>query len=204
MSPLAARMAFAAASYLLGSFPTGYLAVMAGSRRDIRSLGSGATGATNVLRVGGWKPALFVALVDILKGALPAVLAMRLFGEPGFAAQAASLAVLGHCFPITLGFRGGKGVATAAGAMAALAPWPAVASLAVFAVTIAVTRFVSLGSLLAAAAFPAFARLLGAPPETSAWSLAVVLIIVLRHVGNIRRLIQGHEPKLGAHQGGTP
>ncbi len=129
---------------------------------------------------------------------------MRLFGEPGFAAQAASLAVLGHCFPVTLGFRGGKGVATAAGAMAALAPWPAAASLAVFAATIAMTRFVSLGSLLAAAAFPAFARLLGAPPETSAWSMAIVLVIVLRHVGNIRRLMQGREPKIGARQGGKP
>ncbi len=203
MSPLAARLAFAAASYLVGSFPTGYLVVKAGSRRDIRSLGSGATGATNVLRVGGWKPALFVAFVDIFKGALPAILAICLFGDPGFAAQAAALAVLGHCFPVTLGFRGGKGVATAAGAMAALAPWPAVASLAVFAVTIAVTRFVSLGSLLAAAAFPAFAWLLGAPPKTSAWSMAVVLVIVLRHVGNIRRLIQGREPKLGARQGGS-
>jgi glycerol-3-phosphate acyltransferase PlsY len=203
MSPITARLAFAAASYLLGSFPTGYLVLRACSRRDIRTLGSGATGATNVLRVSGWKSALPVALVDILKGALPAFLALRFFGDPGFAVQAASLAVLGHCFPVTIGFRGGKGVATAAGAMAALAPWPAAASAVVFAATVAATRYVSLGSLLAAAAFPAFALLLGAPPKTAAWSVAIVLVIVLRHAGNIRRLLQGRESRLGASDRGT-
>lgn len=204
MSPSAVRLAFAAASYLLGAFPTGYLAVKARSRLDIRTLGSGATGATNVLRVGGWRSALPVALVDILKGALPAVLALRLFDDPAFAAQAASLAVLGHCFPVYIGFRGGKGVATAAGAMAALAPWPAAACLAVFATAVAVTRYVSLGSLLAAAAFPALALLLGESPPAAGWSVAIVLVIFVRHAGNIRRLLQGREAKLGARDEEKP
>lgn len=204
MSPNAARLAFAAASYLLGAFPTGYLVVKARSRRDIRTLGSGATGATNVLRVGGWRSALPVALVDILKGALPAVLGLHLFDDPAFAAQAASLAVLGHCYPVYIGFRGGKGVATAAGAMAALAPWPAAASLAVFVSAVAVTRYVSLGSLLAAAAFPAWAVLFGASPPAAAWSVAIVLVIFVRHAANIRRLVQGREPKLGARDKEKP
>jgi glycerol-3-phosphate acyltransferase PlsY len=202
MTPTAARLGFAAASYLLGAFPTGYLLIRSRTRRDIRSLGSGATGATNVLRVAGWRAALPVAVIDLAKGAIPACLALRLFGDPAFSAQAASLAVLGHCYPVYIGFRGGKGVATAAGAMAALAPLPAAASLALFAAVVAATRYVSLGSILAAAAFPGFALLFGVPASIAAWSVPIAVIILVRHAANIRRLLAGRELKLGA-QGGT-
>jgi glycerol-3-phosphate acyltransferase PlsY len=201
MIPTAARLTFASASYLLGAFPTGYLAVRLRTRRDIRALGSGATGATNVLRVSGWKSALPVAVADILKGAIPAWLALRLFDDPAFAAQAAFLAVLGHCFPVYIGFRGGKGVAAAAGAMAALAPLAAAAALGVFIAVVAAVRYVSLGSILAAAAFPGFAFLFGPGGTTAVWSLPIVGLILLRHAGNMGRLLAGKEPKLGTHPG---
>lgn len=201
MSPTAARLIFAAASYLLGAFPTGYLAVRLRSGRDIRSLGSGATGATNVLRASGWKTALPVALIDLIKGALPAWLALHLFGDPAFAAAAAALAVLGHCFPVFIRFRGGKGVATAAGAMAVLAPPAAAAALGVFLIVVAASRYVSLGSILAAAAFPAFACAFGPRRAAALGSLPIVVLILLRHVPNIRRLLSGREPKLGTAAG---
>jgi glycerol-3-phosphate acyltransferase PlsY len=195
------RLGFAAAAYLLGAFPTGYLLVRARTRSDIRSLGSGATGATNVLRAGGWRAALAVAVIDLLKGAVPAVLALRFFADPAFSAQAASLAVLGHCYPVYIGFRGGKGVATAAGAMAALAPLPAAASLALFAVIVAMTRYVSLGSVLAAAAFPGLALLARVAPAIAVWSVPIVVLILVRHAPNIRRLLAGREAKLGDRSG---
>jgi acyl phosphate:glycerol-3-phosphate acyltransferase len=203
MTPTAARLVFAAAAYLIGAFPTGYLAVRMRARRDIRTLGSGATGATNVLRVSGWKTAVPVAAIDIFKGAIPAWLAMRLFGDPAFAALAAFLAVLGHCFPVYIGFRGGKGVAAAAGAMAALAPFAAAACLGVFLAALAAARYVSLGSILAAIAFPGFAFLFRPERPTAAWSLPIVLLILLRHAGNIGRLLAGTEPKLGTGTGVT-
>lgn len=198
MSPTASRLAFAVASYLLGAFPTGYLAVRLRSGRDVRSQGSGGTGATNVLRASGWATALPVALVDMLKGAVPAWLALRWFDDPVFAGLAAALAVLGHCYPVSLGFRGGKGVATGAGAMAVLSPLPTAAMLGLFLVLVAAFRFVSLGSILAASAFPILTGLFGRGWTAALVSLPTVLIILVRHAANIRRLLAGREPRLGA------
>ena len=197
MSPLLTKILFAAASYLAGAFPTGYLLVRARQKKDIRDFGSGATGATNVLRLQGWRGALPVALVDILKGFLPALAAARMFSDPGFPALCASLAVLGHCFPVYIGFRGGKGVATAGGAMLAIAPGAAGLSFAVFVLTVVLTRYVSLGSVLAALAFPGFLLLLGAPVRAALWSLPLLAVILARHAGNLRRLRRGEERKLG-------
>ena len=191
------KVLFAVASYLLGSIPTGYLLVRAVDRRDIRRLGSGATGATNVFRVKGLKFALPVMIVDILKGFLPALLGMRIFHDPFLAGLAGFLAVVGHCFPFSIGFRGGKGVATSLGALSALALPPVLLSLAVFIVTVAVSRFVSLGSILAALFFPLFVRLVGAPAVIFYWSLPVVALVIFKHGDNIRRLIGGSEPRLG-------
>ncbi len=202
MSPVGSRLAFAAASYLLGAFPTGYLAVRLRSGRDVRSQGSGGTGATNVLRASGWATALPVAMIDMLKGAAPAWLALRWLGDPVFAGLAAALAVLGHCYPISLGFRGGKGVATGAGAMAVLAPLPMAAALGLFLAVVAAFRYVSLGSILAAAAFPVFVGIFGRGWTAALVGLPIVMIIFVRHAPNIRRLLSGREPKLGSARRG--
>jgi len=191
------KILLAAASYFLGAFPTGYLLFKLSSRNDIRRFGSGATGATNVLRLKGWRLALPVALIDVAKGAAPALVAARMFGEPGFASLCASLAVIGHCFPVYIGFKGGKGVATAAGAMFALAPGPAALCLAVFILSVVLTRFVSLGSILAASFFPVFSILLREPRALILWSIPLVFVILGRHASNIVRLFRGTETPFG-------
>jgi len=191
------KIAFAVLSYLVGSFPFGYLFFWASEKKDIRAFGSRATGATNVLRLKGWRYALPVAFADILKGFLPALLAQKLFHDPQWSVICASLAVLGHCFPVYIGFRGGKGVATGGGAMFSIAFFPTLCSLGVLVVTITLTRFVSLGSILAALAFPLFLLLFRTPAALVALSLPIVLIILVRHADNIRRLISGTERKFG-------
>ena len=99
------KVVIAVASYLLGSIPTGYLIVRSAGRRDIRDFGSGSTGATNVLRVKGWRSAILVAAVDILKGSLPALVASRVTGDVAFASFSSFLAVVGHCYPFSIGFK---------------------------------------------------------------------------------------------------
>lgn len=191
------KILFAALAYFMGAFPSGYLFFRAGGKKDIRSFGSGATGATNVLRLKGWKYALPVAFIDLLKGFLPAFLALKIFRDPGLAAVCASLAVLGHCFPVYIGFKGGKGVATAAGAMFAVALKPTLLSLIIFVLTVALTGFVSLASILAALSFPFFMLLFKMPANLILLSLPILLIILIRHAENIKRLIGGQERKFG-------
>jgi glycerol-3-phosphate acyltransferase PlsY len=184
-------------SYVLGSVPTGYLVVRILARRDVRDMGSGNTGATNVLRVRGWKMALPVAVFDVLKGFLPVALALKGFDDPAFAAFCGLLAVLGHCFPFAIGFRGGKGMATSLGAFAAIAWAPCLASFGLFVVVISLTRFVSLASILAALAFPAVYLAGGGPAAAGAIALAISAVVILRHRSNIGRLLHGTERKLG-------
>jgi len=191
------KVIFVAAAYLLGSIPTGYLLVRSADRRDIRGLGSGSTGATNVLRVKGWKFALPVMAVDVLKGFLPAFLAIRIFGDYRLAAVSGFLAVLGHCFPFAIGFRGGKGVATSMGAFAGLSIPPFAASLGVFALVVAATRFVSLGSILAAVSFPFLFLLFRGPRQVFIWALTIAALVILKHRENLGRLLRGRERKLG-------
>ncbi len=191
------KILFAALAYFMGAFPSGYLFFRAGEKKDIRSFGSGATGATNVLRLKGWKYALPVAFIDLLKGFLPAFLALKIFRDPGLAAVCASLAVLGHCFPVYIGFKGGKGVAAAAGAMFAVALKPTLLSLIIFVLTVALTGFVSLASILAALSFPFFMLLFKMPANLILLSLPILLIILIRHAENIKRLIGGQERKFG-------
>jgi glycerol-3-phosphate acyltransferase PlsY len=191
------KVLFAAASYLLGSIPTGYLLVRLSGRKDVRDLGSGSTGATNVLRVQGLKAAVPVAVVDVLKGFLPAFLALEWSADPVFAAVCGLLAAVGHCFPFAIGFRGGKGVATSLGAYAAIAIGPCLASVGVFFVVVALTRYVSLGSILASLAFPVLVLATGGPAGVFAVSLALAALIVFQHRGNIARLAAGTERRLG-------
>jgi len=185
------------ASYLLGSVPSGYLMVRWTGRKDVRDYGSRSTGATNVLRVGGWKTALPVALFDILKGFLPVFLAGKLAGDPLLAALCGAAAVVGHCFPFAIGFRGGKGVATALGAFAAISAVPVLASAGVFLVVVSLTRYVSLGSVLAALVYPAVFLAVGGRRAVALVAAGLAVLIVLRHRANIARLLEGTERKLG-------
>lgn len=184
-------------AYFIGSIPTGFLIYRMSEKKDIRGQGSQSTGATNILRLKGWKFALPVAAFDILKGFIPTFLALKYFPEKRVALVCAFLAVLGHCFPVFIKFRGGKGVATTVGAYAALALNPLLSALAVFILTIALTRYVSLGSLLASSSFPLLAYLFKEDAEVMVLSLAIFLLILIRHRGNVQRLIQGKERKLG-------
>jgi acyl phosphate:glycerol-3-phosphate acyltransferase len=191
------RILIAIAAYLVGSIPTGYLLVRLTARKDIRQFGSRSMGATNVLRVKGWKIALPVAAFDVLKGFLPAFFALKYSGDPAFAAFCAFLSVIGHCFPFSIGFKGGKGVATSLGAYAAIAWIPLLACIGFFLIVIAVSRYVSLGSLVGSLAFPFIVLLTGGQKGVVAVSLAIAVLVFFQHRGNIGRLVKGTERKLG-------
>mgnify|MGYP000609637910 CR=1 FL=1 len=191
------KIVVALASYLLGSIPTGYLLVRLSGKRDVRTFGSGSTGATNVLRVKGWKVAFPVAVFDVLKGFLPAFLALRWFEDPVFAAVCGLLAVVGHCYPFSIGFRGGKGVATSLGAFAAIAWAPCLGGLGLFLLVAGLTRLVSLGSILGSLSFPAILLASGGSASVTAVSFGIAALVIIRHRTNIGRLIRGTERKIG-------
>ncbi|SNB55344.1 acyl-phosphate glycerol-3-phosphate acyltransferase [Arboricoccus pini] len=181
-------------AYLIGSIPFGFLITRLAGAGDIRTIGSGNIGATNVLRTGRKSLALLTLLADLLKGAVPVWVAFGLLGpEAGLAAGAAT--VLGHCFPVWLSFKGGKGVATAAGVILALTPLVLVPILAVFIIVVWLTRYVSLGSMLAAALAPIVALLLGHEGPALLF-LGLALLIVAKHGPNLGRLIGGTESKV--------
>jgi glycerol-3-phosphate acyltransferase PlsY len=186
------------AAYLIGAIPVGWLVARAFGVGDIRRHGSGNIGATNVLRTLGRLPAIVTLLGDVLKGYLAVALAARLTqGDPVAVAVAAVAAVVGNCWSVFLGFRGGKGVATGLGALLRLVPWATLAALPVFIAIVATLRFVSLGSLMAAVCVPLGALLLGYPRASVVAALAVALIVVGRHHANIARLRAGTEPRFG-------
>jgi len=191
------KILFIVLSYLLGAVPTGYLAFKLSARGDIREHGSRNTGATNVMRLRGWKLAVPVAIADVFKGFLPAFLAFRLFGDTRLALAASFVAVVGHCYPVYIRFRGGKGVATTIGAAAAVDPLPLLGCAVLFLFVVGLTLYVSLGSILAVSALPILSLLLGAGPATVLWGVAIAALIILRHKGNIGRLLAGRERKLG-------
>ena len=144
------KILFCLGCYLLGAFPTGYVLYRLTEKKDIRRFGSGSTGATNVLRTKGLALALPVIVVDLAKGFLPVFLGSRWFpGHAWVPLAGAFLAVMGHCYPVFIRFRGGKGVASSLGAMAGLGLGPFLLSLAVFCGVVALSRYVSLGSILA-------------------------------------------------------
>lgn len=186
------------AAYLVGAIPTGYLIARAFGF-DIRNFGSGGTGATNVGRKLGVRAALLVALVDAAKGAFAVWLGLR-FGGPGswLLAGAVVAAIAGHAWPVYIGFRGGKSVATGGGAVVLLFPWATLIGLGLGAVTVALTRFVSLGSLVAATVVVLLVALGSATTAEKAMVLGAAAIVVYRHKANIRRLLTGTENRLGA------
>jgi glycerol-3-phosphate acyltransferase PlsY len=190
-------------SYLLGSFPTSIVVGKVFFRRDIRAEGSGNAGGTNTFRVFGWKAGVLVVLVDVGKGVAAALLASRLAVGSSLPPDAIRLAcgtaaTFGHVWTVFAGFRGGKGVATAAGTLAAVAPLPFLAALAAFALGILSTGIVSVGSLAAAVVFPAAAlvfRASGLPISDVLLGFAFLLapLIFWTHRKNLGRLLRGEE-----------
>ncbi|MDM7458326.1 MAG: glycerol-3-phosphate 1-O-acyltransferase PlsY, partial [Paracoccus sp. (in: a-proteobacteria)] len=181
--------------YLLGSIPFGLVITRALGLGDLRRIGSGNIGATNVLRTGNKGAALATLLLDSGKGAI-AVLLARHFGGETAAVLAGAAAFLGHCFPVWLRFNGGKGVATFLGTLVALS-WPlGLLACATWALTALVSRISSLSALMAAVTTPAFAWGLGRL-DIAAASAFMAALIFLRHQANISRLMQGTEPRIG-------
>jgi glycerol-3-phosphate acyltransferase PlsY len=197
---LATLILTALAAYLLGSVPFGVVITRALGLGDLRQIGSGNIGATNVLRTGHKGAAAATLVLDAAKGGVAVLIARALVGEDG--AQVAALAsFLGHLFPVWLGFRGGKGVATFLGTLLALA-WPVgLACCATWGVTAAISRISSLAALMAAALSAFWAFFLG---EGRLLALLVILTILVyaRHAANIARLKAGTEPKIGAKKQG--
>jgi len=191
----------AIAGYLIGSFPTGYLLGRLLQGIDIRDYGSGATGATNVLRVLGPKAFVFTMLVDALKGWIPVLLTWYITGSHELQVAVGIAAILGHDFPLYIGFRGGRGVATSFGVYAAFL-FPLAAGLAAMGLFIVLAfRYMSLMSLITVPAGALILLLLALvgwiPWVYVVFGAAASLLVTLRHLGNIRRLIMGVEPKLG-------
>jgi len=205
-----AILAVVVAAYLLGSIPTGFLLYRLFRRQDIRALGSGNIGATNVLRHGGKGLGIVTFILDALKGCasvwlggLLGALLMPTAAPHTAQAIAALSAVLGHMFTCWLHFRGGKGVATGFGVFLVAAPWAALAAISLFALTCVITRYVSLASIVGTASFPLFAWFLTVtppPPILFAVECAVALLIIVRHYQNIARLLTGTESRIGAHK----
>jgi glycerol-3-phosphate acyltransferase PlsY len=193
------------AGYLLGSIPFGILLTRLFGGGDIRAVGSGNIGATNVTRVVGPLPGVLTLLLDGLKGAAAVWLAAHFSGYSAAWMTATGFAALvGHCFPVWLKFRGGKGVATAAGMFLALC-WPAaVGAILLFVAVVFFFRFVSLGSIAAAASMPLLIYVLWAPHQglhlapplsVTLGAFAAAMLVVYKHDGNIQRLVEGREPR---------
>lgn len=186
------------AAYAVGAVPVGFVVARVVGVGDIRRHGSGSIGATNVLRTAGWVPALITLGGDIAKGYGAAWLGTWLAGgEPVATAACALAAVIGNCWSVFLGFRGGKGVATGLGALLGLVPWAVGPAIPVWLAVTLTTRYVSLASVLAAACVPLGALVLRYPPASVLASGAVAALIVARHHENIGRLLSGTERRLG-------
>ncbi len=198
-------------AYLIGSIPFGYLIVRFKSGDDIRQRGSGNIGATNVARSTAPSLGLLTLFLDALKGFLAVLLTLVVARSIGLkspeqlAAFAALAVICGHMFPAWLGFKGGKGVATGAGAFLALTPKAVLVAIGVFIAIVVVFRYVSLASMLAAGSFPIAANLLGYGLSTisTAAMAASSLLIIIRHHGNIRRLLTSTEPRFSLGKGKT-
>jgi len=185
--------------YFLGSIPVGYLIVNAKTGGDIRKTGSGGTGATNVSRRAGKGAGILTLALDALKGSAAVIIATVVVGDTNHAAWwigiAGIAAMVGHIFPVWLGFRGGKGVATGVGVFLVLTPVAVLISGLLFVIIVVFTRYVSLGSMLGAVAVPAFAWLLNYGTPLVFTTLFGAALIIYAHRQNIQRLITGTENK---------
>jgi glycerol-3-phosphate acyltransferase PlsY len=181
-------------AYLLGSIPFGYILVRLSEGKDIRSIGSGNIGATNVFRTNRLHGVL-TYLLDAGKGYLAVLIAGWMGGSVEWQAAAAFIAIVGHIYTVWLGFKGGKGVSAGCGAFLALSPAAVLTTLVVFAATLVLTRYMSAAAILATALFPVWALLYGEPAPVLLWGSLGVLLIVAKHHQNIRRLITRTERK---------
>jgi glycerol-3-phosphate acyltransferase PlsY len=197
-APAAALVGIA---YLLGSISFAVLIVRLRTGRDIRTEGSRNAGATNVARAHGKALGVAVGLLDLAKGAGAVLLMRTVTADPRYTAAAGLAAIVGHVFPIFYGFRGGKGVATAIGAFLVLAPLPTLVCAGVFLLVVLVTRYVSLGSILAMVLLPPVAgALFHAPRPIVAAAAAAAVLIVIKHRENLGRLVRGEERRFGSKE----
>ena len=206
-------VALIALAYLIGSIPFSFLVVRIVAGKDVREHGSGNVGATNVARTAGRIPGIVALLLDIAKGYLAVKVAQWLVTRPEWpfaagpepwqsremwVALAGLIAVLAHMYPVWIRFRGGKGVATAAGVFLALDPLVLGAAMLVFAIVVLASRYVSLASIVTAAAIPLLFRfLVDAPFWHVVFSIAIALAVIVKHRSNIARLVAGSERKMG-------
>ena len=191
------------AAYLLGSVQPGLLLVRLVMRRDVREVGSGKTGMTNVMRAAGKKAAALVFVLDVAKGILPVLVAASVSDDAWLEAATATVVVVGHVFPVFAGFRGGRGVATGVGAASALLPWAGIGGI-VFVPVVLLTRYVSLGSILGVAAvFAGFVVAMVSydlPTPHFVFALIIGPLIIGMHRDNIVRLLRGAERRIGQRE----
>jgi len=195
------------ASYLLGAIPTSHLLSRLFAGIDLRQHGSGNLGATNLYRVLGWKYAIPAAVIDIAKGTIPVlVFAPQVTDSQLFALACGVAAILGHVFSVFVGFKGGKGVATAAGVMLGLAPLALAVSAVVWGLLVRLTGYVSVGSIAAAAVLPLAVYLLedSTSPELLWIATAIAAAVIFLHRRNIQRLLKGTENRFGRRAASTP
>jgi glycerol-3-phosphate acyltransferase PlsY len=185
------------AGYFIGTIPFSYLITRWKTGGDIRSMGSGNVGATNVLRTTGKLPGLAALILDVGKGVAAVYLGRALGGNEIWGAVGGFFAVVGHSFSVFLNFRGGKSVATGGGAFLVLCPLGIISAIAVFIVMLLIFRIVSLGSITASASFPLFAWLYGAGIGIVIWGAISALWIIFRHSENVVRLLRRTERKMG-------
>lgn len=202
MNPLAVHIAAVLLAYMIGSFPTAYLIGKARHGVDLREEGSKNLGATNTFRVLGWQSGTLVLLVDVLKGwgVVQTSFALEVLSVEGYFIHFSIglAAVLGHIFPIYMSFKGGKGVATVLGVVIAVHPWAALSCIGIFLLLFLLTRYVSLGSILAACTFPVLVIFVfkSEDPFLIHFSWVLALLIVFTHHKNIDRLLKKKENKL--------
>jgi glycerol-3-phosphate acyltransferase PlsY len=194
-----------AAAYLIGSIPFSFLVARAFGVADVRRVGSGNVGATNVLRSAGRGAGAAALILDVAKGALAVAIALRLApGHPVLPAVAAGAAVVGHVYPLWLGLRGGKGVATGLGAFAMLEPLAALIAVPIFGLTVATTQFASLGSVVGAASLALLTLFFRGLDPVAIAAIATATLIVVRHRSNQRRVLDGTERRLDSNAGERP
>ena len=187
------RILVVVVAYLIGSIPFGYLIVRGKIGADIRQTGSGGTGATNVSRRAGKVAGVITLVLDALKGSAAVLIAKTVTGDDWTIAAAAIAVLVGHIFPVWLGFRGGKGVATGAGVFLVVAPAALLCAGFIFLAVVLLTKYVSLGSMLAAATIPLFVWTQNNPRPLLLAAILGALLIVFAHRGNIGRLVNGTE-----------
>lgn len=185
-------------AYVIGSIPFALMLARRWGAVDLRRVGSGNLGAANVLRASGVRAGIIVAVLDVTKGAASVMLARRLEqGNELAAALAGGAAIVGHIYPVWLGFRGGKGVATACGVFSVLTPAAVPPALAVFVAAVWLSRYISVGSVAASLALPPMAMMTGSPSEAVVAAALAATLIVFRHRSNLKRALSGTERRVG-------